>query len=395
MALELYTLTPLWQRNVIIDRFTELIWTERWNDLGDFELHLASTPQNRSIFVKGAYLALNKSMYTMRVESIENDQNADGTNDFIVKGTSIEGILKSRVAKESTDDLTTSPQWVITNPPADIARQLFSDICITGILDEGDILPGVSTDWWPSEPSIAEPADAITVSLDPMLLFDALATNVCVPYDLGFRMLRDDSTGTFYFNIYTGDDRTTSQTDLPAVIFSPTLDSLMNTKELTTITTAMSGAYVFSPAGFEPVFPDGVDPTISGFDRRIMYVDGSSVTSDNPDIPDALIQVGNEALAGARIQQTFDGVVSPDSPYVYGVDYFLGDLVSQQNSDGEAEEMRVTEQIFSQNGDGETSYPTLALFEFIEVGTWASYSGSATAWADFSADTTSVWGNQP
>lgn len=392
---EIYVLDSLWRRQYVLDQFFSLIWTERWQDAGDFTLYIASTPYTRGILVEDTYLAHNKSQRVMRIESVEDDATGDGARTLIVTGTSYEGILNSRVAKESVDDLTTSPQWVITAAPADIARTLYTSICVTGVLSTSDILTGVSTDVWPTVSGIPEPPDSVTLSFDPQTLFSALVTNVCVPYDLGFRFVRNDNNATIYFNIYTGDDRTINQDALPAVIFSPALDNLQNTKELTTISDAKNVAYVFSPAGFEMVYASGVDPTaVTALNRRVLVVDGSSVTSDNPDISGALITLGQQALALAKVQQSFDGEISINSQYVYGRDYFLGDLITIVNDDGIGNDMRVTEQIFnSDNSTGESSYPTLSVSSYITSGSWLSWT-EQKIWDDFESDPT-TWSELP
>lgn len=394
MSLVLYTLDPLWRRQYVVDEFISLIWTERWQAYGDFQIQLVSTLRNRLFFTNGTYLALNKSNYVMRVESVEDDANDDGTRILIIKGRSMEAVMDRRAVKDSTDDLTTSPTWTITDKPASMARTIFDDICVTGVLDTNDILYGITTDTWPYASSIAEPDANITIAFTPTTLFDAVVNQICVPYGLGFRILRNDGNSALYFNIYTGDDRTSSQTVFPAVVFSPELDNLQNTKELTTIDQSANVAYVFSPAGFEKVYPDGVDPdTLFGLVRRVIVVDGSSVTSDNPDISGALIQLGTEALMAAQSLKTFDGEISQNSAYIYGKDYFLGDLVTSINIDGIGNEMRVAEQIFAEDNTGESSYPTLTLAEFIDAGSWLAYP-SATVWEDLDSDET-TWSELP
>lgn len=391
--MELYTLDALNRREFVIDQFKSLIWTERWQTVGDFELHLASNFKNRSLLKPDTWLAMNLSNYVMRVESVEDDQNADGSSELIVKGRSIEAILMDRAAKDSLNDLTTTPKWVLTGAPATVARLIFHNICVLGILDPGDIITGVVEGSYLPASTIAEPVDPITLNLDPTTVFDAIATQICATWELGLRLLRQDSTGQLYFEIYAGSDRTTAQTTLPAVVFAPQLDNLQNTKELTTINTSKNTAYVFSPAGSAIVYGAGVDPTVDGFERRVLVVDATDITSTTG-ITAALNQRGAQALAAARTNFLFDGEVSQQSQYTYGVDYNLGDLIEQQNIDGVASDMRVTEQIFAEDETGQKSYPTLVSNVVINSGSWLSWNNNKT-WFDLDADTTDVWGNQP
>lgn len=391
--MEIYTLDPLLRRQYVTDRFSSLIWTERWQSTGDFQLDVVSNPLNRSRFKPDTYLALNKSNYVMRVESVEDDVDTNGQKLLIIKGRSIEAILADRVAFSIEGNTTTTPKWTITDTPAAVARKIYHDICVTGVLNTADIIPYVTEGTFMPASTIAEPIDPITLEMEPTTVYEAI-TQVCQSWALGFRMLRNGDLTQLYFDIYAGSDRTTAQTTLPPVVFAPELDNLQNTKELTTIDSTKNVAYVYSPAGFAEVYASGVDPAVEGLERRVLVVNASDITSDNPNVTAALNQRGYQELAKYRVLQAFDGEISQNSQYVYGRDYNLGDLVETRNTDGVTNNMRVTEQIFVEDQNGERSYPTLTLNTFINTGSWLSWT-SDKAWFDFDADTTSVWGTQP
>lgn len=390
--MELYILDPLWRRQYVVDQFISLIWTERFNKLGDFQLVIESTYANRQLFTPDTYLAMNMSNYIMRCDSFEDDAPADGTRILTIKGHSYEGILTDRVAKDSLLNLTASPTWNITLPPADICRKVFHDICIAGILNGGDILPGiVESSLIPS--TIPEPVDPVPLQLKPDTVYNTIQP-ICDIWELGFRFLRVDN-GAIHFDIYSGNDRTSAQSTLTPVIFAPQLDNLQNTKELTQIDQAKNVAYVYGPNGFEMVYAQDVDPFTAGLERRVLMVDASDIsTSSTSDVAGAMIQRGKDALAAARIFQGFDGEISQASTYQYGRDYNLGDLVEVRNIDGVVTTKRVTEQIFASDDQGVRSYPTLTTNQFINTGSWLSWT-SNKVWLDFDADFTSVWGNQP
>ena len=388
--MEIYTLDPLLRRDKVIDVFESLIWTERFQSYGDFELDVFSTPENRGIFTASTLLAMNLSNYVMMVETIEDDVNSDGKKILNVKGRSLEAILLDRVAKESLDDLTASPKWIITDEPAEVARKIFHDICVTGILDSQDVIPFINEGTFLAASTIAEPVDPITVELEPTTVYDAVA-QLCGVWNLGFRILREYDTSKLWFDVYSGSDRTTAQTILAPLVFAPGLDNLQNTKELTTIENAKNVAYVFSPAGFAMVYPDDVDPDVDGFDRRVLVVNANDITSENPDVPAALIQKGKEELSKNRVYQAFDGEISQNSSYKYGTHYNLGDVVETRNADGVTNNMRVTEQIFVSDQEGERSYPTLTLNVFINTGSWLSWLNNKT-WSEL---TDEEWADQP
>ncbi len=388
--MEIYTLDPLLRRDRVIDSFESLIWTERFRTYGDFELDVFSTPDSRRTFVPSTLLAMNRSNYIMMVETVEDSVNAEGKKMLKVQGRSLEAILLDRVAKNSLSDLTTSPTWIITDDPAAVARKIFHDICVTGILDTQDIIPFINEGTFLAAGTIPEPTDPVTVELEPMTVYDSIA-QLCSVYNLGFRILREYDLSKLWFDIYTGSNRTTGQSVLVPVVFSPGLDNLQNTKELTTIENAKNVAYVFSPAGFQMVYPEDVDPTIEGFERRVLVINASDITTDNPDVPAALIQRGNEELAKQRTYQAFDGEISQNSSYVYGVNYNLGDLIEIRNEDGVTNNMRVEEQIFVSDGEGERTYPTFTLNVFINAGSWLSWQNNKM-WSELGSE---QWADLP
>lgn len=394
--MEVYILDGLLRRSEVIDRFESLIWTERWASWGDFELAIRSTNESRSFLRKGTQLAMNQSDRMMTVETIEDGTNSDGKSILKIKGRSIEAIFEDRGAKASRSNLTTEPTWNITNTPAAIMRQIVHDICVTGVLSTYDKIPFIVESRLPSLPAstILEPVDPITVQLEPQTVYAAL-TSLANTWVLGFRLLRNGDIAQLNFDVYAGSDRTSSQTNLPPVIFAPELDNLTDTNELISIEDAKNVAYVYSKNGFQEVMPADVPPDTDGFDRHVLIVNANDIElAAGSALDAALIQRGKEALAEHREIQALDGEIRQNSQYKYGVDYYLGDLVEMRNTDGIANQMRVTEQIFVSDKEGERTYPTLAINTFVSTGSWLStYPG--LSWVDLDADTTDVWSNQP
>jgi hypothetical protein len=227
--------------------------------------------------------------------------------------------------------------------------------------------------------------------MEPTTVYNAIK-NICDVWSLGFRLIREYDTSKLWFDIYTGNDRTTKQVILPPVVFTPELDNLKNATELTTTTGAKNVAYVYSPAGFQMVYPQDVDPEIEGFERRALVVNASDITSENDDVVAALIQRGKEELAKNRTYSAFDGEINQTSQYQPNKDYFLGDLVEVRNSDGVTNDMRVTEMIYASDEQGERVYPTLAVNVFINTGSWLSWLANKK-WIDMGA--TEYWEDQP
>lgn len=390
--MEVYTLDSLYRREQVVDKFLSLIWTERFSSYGDFELNLYSTLQNRNLFKEGVRLAINESYRVMTVETIEDTFDTEGRLILKVKGRSLEAILDSRLARGTMASLTTTPTWILTGTPVAIATQMFHDICVTGILDVGDKIPFINEGSIFPADTIAPPSDVITYTVDPKTLYTA-EKDLCDQYVLGFRLVRNFDTSQLYFDIYTGSDRTTHQTVLPAVLFSPALDNLQNTTELSSSATYKNVAYVITPVGSSIVYALGVETDIDGFDRQVLVVQADDITDADPVIALAQMQQrGIEELAKNRPLISFDGELNQNSQYKYGRDYNLGDLVEFRNIDGVENNMQVTEHIFVSDEQGDHSYPTLTVIQFINLGSWLA-EPAAEVWADLGS--TDYWATRP
>lgn len=392
--MEVYILDSLNRRIQVCDVFESLIWTERCRRYGDFQLTVVSTLANRNAFKVGTRLAMNESYRVMTVETVEDSTDQDGRKLLKLTGRSLESILLYRVAHGAADDLTTDPKWTLTGVPKDLLDYMYHYHCVLGTLNDGDIIADVTegSELFPDD-TIGAPTGSITIEIELGALYDAMS-NLADVYDMGYRIVRDPVSSLLYFDTYMGCDRTTSQTDLPAVVFAPELENLQKVTELQTIATYKNVAYVFSPVGYETVYADGVDPAVAGFDRRVLFIKADDITdTDAPTASAKMIQRGKDELAKNRQLSAFDGELDQNAKYKYGTDYNLGDLVEMRNQDGVTNKMQVTEQIFVSDKEGERSYPTLALNTFITPGSWLAWDYNQE-WLDLDSSS-ETWADQP
>lgn len=371
--MEVYILDDLLRRTVVIDRFESCIWTDKWRDIGDFELVVHSTSEMRRLLTVGTRLAMNNSDRFMIIEDYDDKKDTEGRKLLTVKGRSGESMLDQRVATTGMAGLTTDTDWQIDGTPGDIARKIFTDICVLGILSESDKIPFYAPGTTYAPNTIPEPSMFFTAAVKLSSVYEAIK-NLCDVYDLGFRLVRNFDNSQLFFHIYTGNDHTSQQTLLPTVIFSPELDNLTNPNEVKSITNLKNVAYVFAKNGSEIVYAEGTSATTAGFDRRVIYVDARSEdTEAGPELTSILQNKGYEALAKNRGVAAFDGEVNQHTKYKPRIDYDLGDLVEMRNDDGATNHMRVTEIIFVSDNEGERAYPTLATESYIMPGTWESW----------------------
>jgi hypothetical protein len=376
-----FTLDDQFRRQQIIEGFQSFIWTERFNTAGDFQIVAKSTHANRQLYADQTWIGKQGSTYIMKIDTIQDaiDENTNAQN-LTITGKSLEFLLDDRVAMPGLDDLATTPNWVITGTPGAIARELFSRVCFETALDVHDNIPNYQPGTLLTEGNLGEPTDTITLTASPDTLYSTL-TQLCAAYSLGFRFVRNGDAGEVYFEIYVGNDLTSNQGVLPAVIFDQNMDNLIGQNVLNSSSILKTVAYVYATNGMQIVYAPTADPAAEGAGRRVMLVNSSNDADAGPDLDAALRAEGLIALAAQRQVYAFDGKIPPGVSYVYGQDYALGDLVEERNSDGFGGLMLVTEHISSSDTTGDTEYPTLSVSQVITPGSWLNFEGD-NVWAD-------------
>lgn len=388
--MDVFILTENLVRETILDSYFSMIWSERVASYGDFELAVPNTPDMKRLLAVGTMLGINESKRVMVCETHDTSEDDEGRDILTVTGRSLEKILDERVAwNNATAGSDTKPIWLINANPAAAARTIFHQVCVAGALSPSDVIPYfVDGSTYPSD-SIPEVSDIIPFELEIGTVYERIK-DICDQYKMGFRLYKGQDDSKLYFNIYQGNDRTTGQTVLDPVVFSSNLDNLSKIQELTSVENLRNVAFVYSKTKSIFVYADGTDSSTSGFSRRAIFVDATSVEeTTEPALTKILTQKGNEALSKHRSITAFDGEISQIDQYIYGVHYELGDLVEMHSGTGTTNNMRVTEQIFVSDENGTRSYPTLSVDLIITPGTWLAWDANEE-WAT----ATGTWSEQ-
>lgn len=390
--MEVYILDSNLRRDSVVEGYHSMIWTERYSTWGDFQLDIDPSLAEKALLSQGTYLAIDKSDRVMYTDDVESSSEEDGSRILTVKGKSLEKILDERPNSYTAISSGGAPAQVTLGPglPAVLLRAIVDSTLRTNANITDDNISFLQAGSYSPLGDIAEPSDSVTILTDVDTLYNTVKT-ICDTYHLGFRLIRiEDATPSnpakLYFEVYTGFDRTTSQTANAAVVFSSELDNLTDTTELTTSAGFKNVAYVYGTNGSRVVYGD--DNTVLGFNKKVLIVTASDITTvAGATLNAQLDQRGKEELAKNRVVVGFDGQISQSSKYVYGTNYKLGDLVEQRSEHGYTNKMRVTEQIFVSDKEGEKSYPTLVLDSLVVPGSWDAISASKK-WDDY---TTEVW----
>lgn len=389
--MDIFVLDEYLRRSSIIDIYKSFIWTERFYEWGDFQLVTNYSRSLRALLAVGTKLAIPHSSRVMTVETQQVKKDDAGNDTITFSGRSLECVLDDRVAFSSLGGTEENQKWTLTGPPADLLREMFRVVVAEGTLSIDDKLPFYVAGTITPPGDIPEPTDSITLDLSPDSLYESTKTQAQI-YNLGFRIVRNEDLSELYYEIYSGSNRTTAQTTNPAVIFSRALDSLLDLTEVQSNADEKNVAYVFGTNAVAVAYAAGVDSSsVKGFDRRVLFVSATDI--DLPagaELTAALEARGRQELAKHNSILGFDGETPQTISYVYGRDYDLGDLVEVHDTEGNANQVRVTEQIFASDDEGDRSYPTFTQSMFVRAGSWMAYDGPPD-WADVPETSSFEW----
>lgn len=339
----------------IVETFNSFIWTDRYNEYGDFELRISIDDRSVKALRIDRYLQNRDSDHLMIIDTLEIDSDAEDGTYLVVTGKSLESILGRRIV------------WGLKVLDGNLQKGIKS------LLDENIITPS-NADRKINNFVFEESSDPIITELSIKAqytgdnLYDVIHT-ICEEQNLGFKITLNDSK-QFVFELYSGKDRSYSQSENPYVIFSPKFDNLL------------SGNYIESKAAWKNVTLVGGEGegterrytavgNVSGLKRRETFTDArdiSSTTEDGGTISSdeyisLLRQRGKEKLSENIDVMSFEGEAEMTQMFRYGVDFFNGDVVQLEDEYGHEVTARITEIVTSESETGFYRYPTFVTIE--------------------------------
>ena len=347
--MELFVLNADFESIAVIDTYESMIWTDRYNAYGDFEIYFAMDENLLEYIKEDYYLWLKDSEHSMIIEDIKIDADTEEGNRLIVTGRSLESILERRII------------W---------GQRIFSgnlQNAIQTMLNENIISPSVADRKIANFIFVPSTDSKITsLTIDNQYTGDDLYTvikGLCEENNIGFKIVLTDDN-QFAFSLYAGADRSYDQTENPYVVFSPNFENIINSN------------YFSSKAGYRNVTlvagegegasrKTTVVGSASGLDRRELFTDARDISSDTEDgtLSDAeyiaqLRTKGLKNLADHMITTAFEGEVEVTRLFKYGEDFFIGDIVQIANEYGNENSAYISELIILNSDEGLSIYPT-------------------------------------
>lgn len=332
----------------VVENFSSFVWTDRYYSAGDFELYVPPTIRVLTQYIPDYYIVRPDSEHVMIIDSVLLEEDDDGYS-YKISGESLESILKRRIL------------WTDTTLSGN-----FQD-AIKTLLDGSIISPSIADRKIDNFVFVKSEDEAITsLTIEEAeyskneTIYDIIEKN-CQEFEIGFKVTLT-SDNKFAFTLYKGVDRSYDQTAVPYVIFSPAFDNLTSSSFLKSYTDYKNVALVTgtsTDSEGESTDLSTVVGEASGLDRRETHIDGGSIQGDTS----VLTKKGNEELAALKKTEAFEGEANVFNMFVYGKDFFIGDMVQLEDAFGNTGKSIVSEMVFSSDGEGEKFYPTFIVPE--------------------------------
>lgn len=361
--MELYVLDENYQATYYLDTFESLLWAERYNSYGDFEIY---TTADLGLFNKlkiGYYLVRKDSDYVMIIEDIQINSDVEDGNELIITGRSLESILERRIVWYKT--------WISGNFQDGIEYMLNEAIITPEKTHPGHINRKIDNFIFERSDDPLITSLTIDITFRGENLYEAIET-MCKSKNVGFKITLNENN-QFVFKLYAGVDRSYDQDEVPYVIFAPNFDNIINSNYVETIKPLKTLVLIDVedkegiPLYLTAEAPEGGG---TGLNRREMYLGGgiSSTDADGNALSDAdykalAIEKGKEELAKNIRTKSFEGEVETSRIFRYNEDFFIGDIVQIANEYGIEAKTRVVEVSISQDIHGIDIHPT---FETVE-----------------------------
>lgn len=393
--MELLVLDKSFNTVGIIDQYESFNWTDRFNVCGEFELILLVEKELFDFIKTDYYLYFNQSEKKyMIIEGLEIKTDYEKGNRLIVTGRSLESILDRRIIWSKT-------KFTFANNFQNAVLKMVTNA-----------LSPTTYTWGEAAPERRQISSFVVAKINKEPLLTQIKMDSIEYYgenlyevvselcqsrnpEMGFEILIGTGNA-FVFRLKIGNDRSSSNTDgNQPVIFSPYFENICDTDYYESIKTFKTIGLVVGQeqtndegevvrANVTSVYRGQTLASYKGLYRREVFCDASNVpnsyrddnneehyypwTSNDPNVSayrPAIQEEGRKLLSedSNRTVKTFEGEVDYRTTYIYGEDYFLGDIVEIADAFGHDAQARITEITFSDDEEGFSIVPTFSMID--------------------------------
>lgn len=350
-----YVLDKNFVTKMIIDTFESFVWTERYKSCGEFVLTIPLMENVLAYLDIGDFLTIKESNRVMVIETMTLISDSENGDKLELTGRTAESVLERRIIwgwlKEKEKKTLQDAIELVLNKnviePEDEKRKL-SNIRFYKV--EGN-----------------EILDSIELEIDLMCEnVYTLIEDWCNANNVGFRMVLDKEKtyeDGLVFELYLGEDRSRNQDKNAVVVFSDSYENLMSSNFVQSEVNYASNALIAGEDADSLVEVMRKNER-TGYDRREIYIE-TGVTDEDKNDPEnkgkkfeeLLLQKAREEMSKHSVTIAFEGEADTYHQFIYGKDYFLGDIVQLENKYGFSGRCRIDEVVKTRDASGPSCIP--------------------------------------
>ncbi len=348
----LYVYDASYQMIGVVEKYVSLIWSDRYDEAGDFELEVVYDASIKSLLQKDRFVTCDYSDHTALIEKVEINKDEDGNVNMIITGRSVEIILDRRIVLKKTE-FKKDDNVLLQNG----VKKLLNE----NLISPSDTNRTISNFTFSENTTSQITSLKIEETYDKDSLYD-IVTGLCSDKYIGFKVLMDLS-GHYTFSLYKGKDISGD------VLFSPYYDNLNNSRYFSSVEDYKNIMFVSKDdENYLTVFAEsGTEP--SGFSRRETHESASSLKENKEgDLTDDELKTKAQKKLKQehKIKTGFEGDIIPDILYSYRTDYNVGDKVQLEDEYGNREAVYISEVVITFDENGLSIIPTFKEIDWDE-----------------------------
>jgi len=355
--MDLFKLTSTFYPGPTITKFDTLIWRERFREAGDFVIQSTNDLSALEALPLGSFISHSDTGEAMIVENHEIVRQKDKTLKITISGRSAEVLAEDRSVLGTNIQLINAisnqqNETVLTGTPEDIAALLLRrglQRYFTLYLD--DWIPNLAV-----RQEIVTMDSSREISIQRGDVYSAVIPLLATAA-AGLKIVRPSGAQTT-LDIVVHDGINRSST----VSFYAQQEDLVDATYFWSIKGYKNTATVNTKSSWRVVQDRAIVPTLTGLDRRVMYVAAADIegTFPSPTTTDVLASRGQLALDERRKLQILSATISETARPKFKLNYDVGDLVTVLGEFSTSSVMRVTEHITTVDAKGVRGYPSLS-----------------------------------
>ena len=356
---------PQFQLVGLVDDFSSVIWKNVYYGVGEFEIYAPATEANMALLVPERYVmtSCGGTHEVAIIERVEVANSVDEGRMITASGRFAKSILDRRIVYTPVYDVGEGGNGYIWHCRS-MTLSGKVDLAVLTLVRDNAASPSQSSqylkgdrklpvlNWVPGKDYRSRFPETISVSTDSgeesaekQVTYKNLldyTDGLLEEYGLGARLFLNTSDRLLHYWVYKGVSRTVrDHPEGEPVVFSMEMDNLLNTDYVYDVspikTTALIGG---EGEGLERRCAFAYE-WISGMERREVFVDASSITSEveegetPPTMEEYRKQLeaqGQQTVAQSPAEETLSGSIDiSNSTLKYREDFYLGDLVTVED----------------------------------------------------------------